>query len=303
MTSSSTVITSSNGDSLPLYDFWVELKDGYLDNIVQLPADYAESPIPIVIAHGLGMEPMKKNHRNDITFDLWKDTISRFKRYHQTPCDEKFALLFTSRGHGDSITKLESDGTKNDDKMCYDNYRWPQLGKDLIEISRLHSANVNSNGYSSLPMIAFGQSMGAASCLYAAMDQPNLFRGLILTRLPRIWQDRTDAKSGLIIQANEFKKQKRNSKEYLSHLPLLAAAGSDLPSDPDVYKIITCPVLILSHGEDLTHPVSSAISISNLIPRVSLDYSAKNELEARKLWPSIISKWLINQNFLSSTQS
>ena len=134
--------------------------------------------------------------------------------------------------------------------------------------------------------ILSGSSMGAATALYGAINHPDRVLGLILVRPPTAWGKRMQRREKLIKIAESLDE---NPSEPF-HLVIRAAAASDLPSpdtDVELYSRIKCPVLILAHKMDDSHPVSTAETLHRLIPQ-SMLYIANDIPNAKSEWPSVI---------------
>lgn len=137
--------------------------------------------------------------------------------------------------------------------------------------------------------IALGQSMGTATALTAAVNNPGMFDALVLALPPTIWQTR-------VAQAGEYEKQARFVEQHgraafaasqTGELPpavdparphtepdvaedvlptvFRGAALADLPPREEIARI-DCPVLVLAWPEDPAHPLSSAEELVSLMP-------------------------------------
>ena len=94
--------------------------------------------------------------------------------------------------------------------------------------------------------------LGSATALFSAIKHPERVRALIMVRPPTAWESRLARRPNLLNSAARLDQ----SGSY--HLVLRGAAYSDLPHlerDVDLYKKITCPVLILTIKGDGAHPV------------------------------------------------
>lgn len=243
----------------------VRMADGVL-----LPTEKCSSPFNVIVGHGLGSDPSAKHYHNDISYDLWTNALRHLASARN---NKGTTIFYTARGHGDS---------KEWERCPTDAFQWSNLGKDMLTVA-------NSAFPDDQPFIAFGQSMGAASALYMAMENPNRLQAMIVVRPPRAWEARRKAAHGFVEAAKELQQLKPNT---CYHLPLLAAATTDLPRTG--YHKVTCPVLILCHGQDEAHPIETGTILKEKIPQSTLKL-ALNEDEARRVWPEIISDWLLQE--------
>eukprot|EP00563_Minutocellus_polymorphus_P018296 CAMPEP_0197716028 /NCGR_PEP_ID=MMETSP1434-20131217/1072_1 /TAXON_ID=265543 /ORGANISM="Minutocellus polymorphus, Strain CCMP3303" /LENGTH=267 /DNA_ID=CAMNT_0043300331 /DNA_START=288 /DNA_END=1091 /DNA_ORIENTATION=+ len=263
---------------------FVHLADG-----TELPVENTSSPLDIIIGHGLGSDPSQKSHTNDISSALWKDAQEYLLNANENSrrSQSGTAVLYTARGH--SRSRGWEQNEVSDDNVNDVPFRWPALSEDMVEV-----ANECLGDTSQFTIL--GQSMGAASALYLSIDHPDRVNALILARPPRAWERRAEIASVFVAEANELQLNEPGSRRFL---PLLGAAHTDLPprSDKDIYRRIQCPVLILSHGEDVAHPLETGQYLSELLPKTRLELAA-NEDEARLEWPKIIGDWLADENLI-----
>ena len=121
--------------------------------------------ITVLLTHGLGSKnPRKKSHVSD----EWVTSIL-------IPGVQKAAasyVAYTSRGHGGSYG-WESSGLSDPEQ-----FHWRRLGMDMLAIGRYH--NIPS-------FVTCGTSMGSATALYAAMQDPRAVRAVIMLRPPNAW--------------------------------------------------------------------------------------------------------------------
>lgn len=132
--------------------------------------------------------------------------------------------------------------------------------------------------------------MGAASALVAALQQPERFGGLVLYRLPLLWEDRSARKATLMHAADAL------PETYQGHRSLLkGAANTNLPPATDAcwarLKAANLPILILCHGNDAVHPVRSGEALQHLLPHATLKVEADEE-NAAKAFPATLAAWL-----------
>jgi pimeloyl-ACP methyl ester carboxylesterase len=279
-----------------------------LDEGVVLLADgtelpYAEQPSPldIVLAHGLGSNPAEKSHHDDITTDLWNDALQFLPSSNNKP--GRTAIFYTARGHGASVgwdnsaKAAETNGKASGDDdvlaLLAKPFTWPELAKDTLAVAEQTSLANNKSSFT-----VFGQSMGAATALYLAMQEKNRVNALILARPPVVWKARRNSAAGYLAAAEALKEQNPGSYHWL---PLAGAAYTDLPEKAEAYRAITVPVLILCHGQDENHPVLSGQQLANMMPQATL-LLATNEEEARRKWPKKIAHWLMQQGLVEGDE-
>lgn len=266
----------------------------------------SKAPLNILVGHGLGTNPPEKTHLNDISHDLWRDCNrilqDRLRTEETIRKTDKLgdgsAVLYTARGHGFSYgwdSGVSKEGTDIDLKLAQA-FTWSALAQDMKVV-------VDKTLGADSPHTIFGQSMGAATAIYHAMNYSNnssrdnnqRVQALILARLPRIWEERQRIAHNFIQSAKDYQS---NHKDCNHHLPILAASFTDLPAKDDKrWKALSnIPIFILCHGEDENHPVESGLLLQqNVLPHATLHTSAKNEDQARLIWPQLMADWLIKE--------
>lgn len=126
------------------------------------------APLRILVAHGLGgSNPSAKDHREDATRPVLEPTLA------VVGCR---AVWYTARGHGSS-TGWEQGGIEQ--------FLWPRLAQDMLAVADWLSLD---------RFIAAGNSMGAASAIFAALQYPGRVSALIIYRPPCIWETRQVSK-------------------------------------------------------------------------------------------------------------
>jgi pimeloyl-ACP methyl ester carboxylesterase len=233
----------------------------------------------VVFGHGLGVGNLKKkNHITDRWIRLASEACLR---------DEHVGVIsYTSRGHGASTGWEE---TAASDKA---QFTWSRLAGDMLAIADTFA----------LPtFIAGGQSMGAATALFSAIQNPDRVRGLVLMRPPTAWALRAARKSDLLSVAHQLETNQQPGEQY--HHVLLGTAEADLPplnllesfsstgdtatDNTDYYSLVQCPVLILTIAGDDAHPVATAEGLRAVLKRSSL-HIAEDVDTAAKTWPDLI---------------
>lgn len=308
-----TVATGSQNKPENLGDA-VEEEEGFvaLDDGTELPyTRQRNSPLNLIVAHGLGSDPAEKTHKNDISSVLWEDcrrhlrlpSASSRPRSSIFGAEENCTILYTARGHGSSTgwdrqamdMARSRRRTRLDyiDKLLAEPFRWPELAADMLAVA-------DRTGLAGKQFAVFGQSMGAASALYLAMSEEGRGRvkALVLARPPRMGKARREASADYEIAAEAYRQQNPSSYRYLT---ILGAAITDLPDhrrDVEEYRKITAPVLILCHGMDEAHPVLSGQLLAEAMPHATLYWTASDEDEARATWPKFIAEWLTEQGLV-----
>lgn len=213
-------------------------------------------------------------------------------------------IRYDARGHGGS-TPYESG---ND-------YAWPQLSSDMLSLA---------DDYLHACFIAGGQSMGAATALYTALQTPQRVTALILVTPPSIWTERqknTDMYERIATllrqKGNGFmadllkmqpvlprwlaKAQPQANAAYVKTVSQMAAqvpthlyegaALSDFPG-PEVLRQINIPTLVLAWSEDPRHPMSTAHALVEHMPNAELHIAT--DVATLRSWPSLIQSFVIN---------
>ena len=220
--------------------------------------------------------------------------------WHRFP--KKLTLLrYDACGHGLSASSTNKS-----------NYLWTSLANDLQQLT----LNVLGNQ----TVILGGQSMGCGSSLFAALNQPDRVKGLILMNPPTAWELRTSQRDYYIKVAKAAKMlggkglAKINAKHIDRMLPswlvdahkhsvlgmldglksmkrssleaiFLAAAENDFPTAQQLAQL-NIPCLILAWDNDPNHPLSCATTLADLLPLAEL-HEATNMADVDE-WPSLI---------------
>jgi esterase/lipase len=237
--------------------------------------------IGLIFAHGLGAkDPHKKSHLNDEWSIFMESLIPK-----SIPIPTMF---YTARGHGDS------DGWMQDVALQGKTFQWNHLSHDMHEMAVKHG-NFDS-------FIATGSSMGSATALFCAIHFPKKVKGVIMIRPPTAWEDRKSRRSHLIKSSQNLEKTEINAESQY-HWVLKHAAYSDLPhieTERDLYRNISCPVLLLTIAGDDSHPVETAKTLHGLIASSEVHIAA-SKAQAKKLWPKLVSDF-IGKIVLGSSQ-
>lgn len=223
--------------------------------------------IPLVWGHSL-MGSMRVDDLAGL-FD-W-EALARYSRL----------VRYDARGHGKS-------GGSHDAR----DYRWPELAADMLAVAEAAAADSNCDRF-----ILGGVSMGAATTLQAAVQQPERVAGIILVLPPTAWDTRPR-------QAAIYRRMARVSRllgaapfRLLDWLPipvrddgrsrlalytakglaranprhvqaaLRGAALSDMPDQTELEQL-QVPTLILAWEDDMAHPVSTAEALAETLPDV-----------------------------------
>lgn len=202
-------------------------------------------------------------------------------------------IRFDARGHGQS----ECVGEPED-------FRWDNLAKNMWQVI---------DNYTNEAVVLGGASMGCATSLYAACQNPERVRALVLVIPPTAWESREKMKRNYRIVANiinvtralplrllRFLRPKLNSESFQKNMGMLlashasranykgmvgamrGAALSDLPPKKELEKL-TMPTLILAWDDDATHPLSVAEALRDTLPNAQLEVM-KNSQDPYQ-WP------------------
>jgi pimeloyl-ACP methyl ester carboxylesterase len=206
-------------------------------------------------------------------------------------------VRWDARGHG------QSSGTETPD-----DYRWENLGLDLIALA-------DSLGIETF--VAGGVSMGAATALHAAVQAPDRVTGLALALPPTAYDTRASQGDEYVSGADLVEQQgvaayvERHKHEpvpeilapiaeaYLDFVPaipdallpaaLRGAGSSDLPPEARVREI-TVPTLLLAWAGDAGHPLSTAELLTELLPNAELNVAG--ELMDLLSWTDLVEAFL-----------
>ena len=223
----------------------------------------------LIISHGLGARnPHLRTHKNDD----WIKIINK-------PAEDANTnqIYYTVRGHGDSL------GWQDTAESDYTQFSWNKLSYDMLAIADYY--NLSS-------FIACGSSMGSATALYAAINQPERVTAVIMIRPPTAWESRKDRRHVLLSSAKKCHDSNPSDEKY--HHVVRAAAETDLPPlDNPLYEKLTIPVLILTVKGDISHPVSTAVALKERLSTLVQLHIAESSEEADRVWPDVIRTFLI----------
>jgi 3-oxoadipate enol-lactonase len=168
-----------------------------------------------------------------------------------------------------------------------DDYRWANLGRDLIALA--DELGVDQ-------FVAGGVSMGAATALHAAIQAPRRVLGLVLMLAPTAYETRDEQadlyRGGAVLierlGLEPYLEQLRNLPapeiladfgerftpeprvtEALMPSVLRGAAASDLPPENAV-RTVTAPTMLLPWVSDPGHPMSTSERLLELLPNVQI---------------------------------
>ena len=228
---------------------------------VQLLGPEHASSLMLVVGHGLGgTDPARKSHHDDAVRMILPALDAAACR----------AVFYTARGHGQSAGWQTLDDSQ---------FSWSHLADDMLAVADAHG----------LPrFVACGNSMGAATALTAALKEPERVQGLLLYRLPMLWEARTTRRAELLAKAAAL-------PSVVHRAVLRGSAGTNLPpqNDPawDRLRAAQIPTLILCHGEDAVHPIASGEAIRDVLPNSSLHVES-DEARAAERFPDVVAAWL-----------
>lgn len=216
-------------------------------------------------------------------------------------------VRYDARGHGESeVTPLAED------------YQWTGLAKDMLAVAEQTGAK---------RIVLGGASMGCGTSLTAALDlihsgEKEKLAGLVLVIPPTSWKTRPAQarKYKVLALLNKLKlipallptltKNKViagflnksmpyceiSLQHYMSshqkeayHPMLMGSAQSDLPDEEELKKI-DVPTLILGWTEDVSHPVSTAKKLRELLPNSEIHLA--NQARHVDQWDQQINEFL-----------
>jgi pimeloyl-ACP methyl ester carboxylesterase len=188
-------------------------------------------------------------------------------------------LLFDARGHG------QSDGPEDPSA-----YTWEALGLDMVRLAARFGGE---------PAILGGASMGAGAALWAAVERPAAVRALVLAVPPPLGppsmrgEDEHRAIQALELLAAAIAAYGlEQTAELAKNMPGFAATPEEAEEraawlraqnprtvvhairgllqapihDPEAYRTIRVPTLVLAHEGDGLHPVRAARLLASTIP-------------------------------------
>jgi len=190
-------------------------------------------------------------------------------------------VRYDARGHGNS------DGSYNREDYC-----WDRMAADMLAVADSFIADNREDR-----CLLGGISMGAATALEAAIQQPERVCGLVLALPPTAWETRPRQSavyrrlawvSGLFGAApyrlldllpipvredgrNQLALHTAKGLAQANPLHVQAALGgaalSDMP-EPALLGKLQVPTLILAWEDDTAHPVSTALALADTLPDV-----------------------------------
>lgn len=241
---------------------------------------------PFIWAHGLGSSIGGENASGWFDWDQMRHDIQ--------------LIRYDARGHGRSASSYSAD-----------DYRWPNLSKDMIALAdQLHLSS----------FIVGGQSMGCATSLYTALAIPERVKGLVLVNPPTAWQTRPAQAAvyrqmaamidahGIAAMAQAAQMQVPDPENWVARMipdidptPYLSldvkglvnvlegSAQSNLP-EPAIFDSLRMPALILAWTGDPSHPMSSAETLAAHLPNNQM-VVAHNAGEFAS-WPGLIREFV-----------
>jgi 3-oxoadipate enol-lactonase len=209
---------------------------------------------------------------------------------------------YDARGHGRS----ESSEAPED-------YAWPQLAKDMWAVADYYDKKKKN------PIILGGASMGAATALHAACQQPKRVKALVLVIPPTAWEERNTTARPYQGFASGVELTRGLPLKMLKWLPpatkaslkgritrvtarsmgsanpkgisaaMRGAAMSDLPP-LEVLEKLQIPTLILAWPNDPVHPLSTALTLARVLPKARLEVSPTADAPDR--WPQQVRRFI-----------
>jgi pimeloyl-ACP methyl ester carboxylesterase len=192
-------------------------------------------------------------------------------------------LLYDARGHGQSDGPTEPGG-----------YTWETLGVDMVSLIEAHSSE---------PAIIGGASMGAATALWVAIEHPELVRGAVIVMPPPLGHrdmrgpdehQAIEILSALGVAIENFGLETTvatlgqwdglgaTDDERRARLAWIAGQNPETVlhvirgllsapfHDPDLYRSIETPLLVLAHEGDGLHPARAARLLAENAPNSRL---------------------------------
>lgn len=243
-----------------------------------LPVDEFGSGRPFIWGHGLTSSRRSEDAYPMVRFPVLAERC-RVVRYD-------------ARGHGTA-------GGPTDEHA----YHWPVLAQDQLALADALAID---------RYVAAGVSMGTATALHAAVQDPERVEALVLTAPPTAWESRADQAAVYRLSADFI--EGASVEAWVEHLPphplfpdrpvesripdipeallptvFRGAAETDLP-DPDAIAALTMPVFIQAWAHDPGHPESTATRLHELLPHSEL-YVARSPAEF-KGWTTRIVEFL-----------
>lgn len=209
-------------------------------------------------------------------------------------------IRYDARAHGESCSERDPRGCA-----------WESLARDMWRVADDCGAEH--------PVLG-GASMGCATALWAAMQQPRRVAGLVLVIPPTGWEFRPRQVRSYLMMARlvrltgrlPFRAASMILGERTPGSPLRAiarevvrglatrdprdvevafkgAALSDLPA-PERCATLTMPTLILAWQNDSAHPLGVAERLAEAMPRARLEV-AEDDIDVRR-WPATVKSFL-----------
>ena len=189
-------------------------------------------------------------------------------------------IRYDARGHGESASTPDPA-----------DYRWPDMALAMWQVADHYGADTTFLG---------GASMGCATALHAACQQPARVQGLLFIVPPTGWEERKRIARNYRRAASFLAMTRGAPLKLLGWLPIPAGKGdfkrtlrretlallaradntgitaalrgaalSDLPA-PEQLRQLTMPTMILAWGDDPVHPLSTARVLAGTLPNAEL---------------------------------
>jgi pimeloyl-ACP methyl ester carboxylesterase len=188
-------------------------------------------------------------------------------------------LLYDARGHGQSEGPADLEG-----------YTWETLGRDMAAFAGHFGAERALFG---------GGSMGAAAALWVALEQPERVRALVLVMPPPLGPPEIrgpEEKQAIamleMLAAAVLNFGVEKTAELARNMPGLSTSAEDMDArerwilaqnplalthairgviqapfhDPECYRAIRVPTLVLAHEGDGLHPARAAKLVGDRVP-------------------------------------
>jgi len=187
-------------------------------------------------------------------------------------------LMYDARGHG------QSEGPETPD-----DYTWEALGRDMAAFAAHHAPGERA--------IFGGGSMGAATSLWVALERPELVRALVIVAPPPLGHaemrgpaehqalqlfdvlsaaiqnfgfEKTVELAAMLPggtpEETEARRQLLLAQNPRTLLHVLRGVVTSPFHDPEAYRRIAVPTLIVAHEGDGLHPVRAARLLHEAVP-------------------------------------
>ncbi|MGI9603497.1 MAG: alpha/beta fold hydrolase [Acidimicrobiales bacterium] len=254
----------------------------------------------VVLAYRLGGEGPDLVWGHGLTSSMAAEDERALLRWDRIQHNHR-VLRYDARGHGESGSTEERDG-----------YAWSALGSDQRSLADALAIGSYAAG---------GASMGCATALHAAVQDPDRITALVLMIPPTGWEGRagqaslyeamadiveTDGVEPLIAASAELappdpfvdvpdmaelRAEAMRSWDTTRLARVFRGATTAQLPDRDVLSTLTQPALILAWTGDPTHPAATAHELDELLPGAELDLVS--DLDGVLAWSDRVEQFLV----------